>query len=369
MGDATNGTDSYFLSYEDLEVHKLMIQDSARTEAYRKAILSNRQVFEGKTVLDVGAGTGLLSIFCAQAGASKVYAVEASNTSELARKVIEENHFSDIIDVVNSKVENLTLPYQVNVIVSEWMGFYLLHESMLDSVLYARDTFLRPDGCMFPSHCALYASPCSLPQMYSDFDEVSGVKLRKFAEALRKSYLNRPKVMTISSENILATSAKPIFMLDLLQCQVDTLNEIVAEKCLSVVDKTGIYQGVCFWFDVKFPTDDCTLSTAPTCPETHWKQTIIVLPAQMDVEEGDAVMFNVKLTRNDSNKRYYNISLDMLDAEHETHPTPCSCNYTKCKIIKTFLSVTENISDDDDEEDDEEDECIIVEEKTPEEET
>lgn len=76
-----------------------MIQDSARTEAYKNAILSNRSLFNGKTVLDVGAGTGILSVFCAQAGASKVYAVEASRTAEVARQLIDENHFSEIIEV------------------------------------------------------------------------------------------------------------------------------------------------------------------------------------------------------------------------------------------------------------------------------
>lgn len=76
-----------------------MIQDSARTETYQNAILSNREVFEGKTVLDVGAGTGILSVFCAQAGASRVFAVEASRTAEIARKLVDENHFSDIIEV------------------------------------------------------------------------------------------------------------------------------------------------------------------------------------------------------------------------------------------------------------------------------
>ena len=49
-----------------------MLTDRPRQEAYREAILSNASLFAGKTVLDVGAGTGILSIFCAQAGAAKV---------------------------------------------------------------------------------------------------------------------------------------------------------------------------------------------------------------------------------------------------------------------------------------------------------
>ncbi|KAF0760567.1 putative protein arginine N-methyltransferase 6 [Aphis craccivora] len=348
MTDTDPDADAYFSSYGDLEVHKLMIQDSARTETYKNAILSSRSVFEGKTVLDVGAGTGILSIFCAQAGATKVFAVEASKTAEIARQLVAENHFSDIIEVVYSKVEDVTLPYPVDIIVSEWMGFYMLHESMLDSVIVARDKFLKPDGLMFPSHCTLYASPCELPDLYSEWDNVCGVKMRSFAHALRTLYLNRPKIMSVQVENMLAHNVSPIVELNLKSCQLQQLDTITAQRYLTIVEKSGIYQGVCFWFDVQFPTTGTTLSTSPSSPITHWKQTIIVLPTQIEVEEGDAVMFNVQFSRNSPNSRHYSINLEMLDSEHEAHPNPCDCNQTKCKIIKTFLSVTKNISDDED---------------------
>ena len=49
---------------------------------------------------------------------------------------------------------------KVDALVSEWMGFYLLHEGMLDSVLYARDKFLKPDGEMFPDSACIYVAPC-----------------------------------------------------------------------------------------------------------------------------------------------------------------------------------------------------------------
>lgn len=250
------------------------------------------------------------------------------------------------LQVVYSKVEDVTLPYQVDIIVSEWMGFYMLHESMLDSVLVARDRFLKPDGLMFPSHCTLYASPCAIPDLYSEWDNVCGVQMRTFARALRNLYLNRPKIMSIQQENLLAQNVSPIIELDLQHCQAQQLDEITAQRYLTVLDKSGIYQGVCFWFDVQFPTTDNTLSTSPGAPLTHWKQTIIVLPTQLEVEEGDAVMFNVQFKRNSPNSRNYSINLEMLNPEHEPHPNPCYCNQTKCKIIRTFLAVTNNDSDD-----------------------
>lgn len=137
-----------------------MLTDRPRQEAYRDAILSNRSLFVGKTVLDVGAGTGILSIFCAQAGAAKVYAIEASKIAELARETVKENGFDNVIEVQQTKIEDFKFneedQRQVDIIVSEWMGFYLLHEGMLDSVLYARDKFLKPTGSMFPQNASIH---------------------------------------------------------------------------------------------------------------------------------------------------------------------------------------------------------------------
>jgi predicted RNA methylase len=101
-----------------------------------------------KIVLDVGSGTGLLSIFCAQAGAKHVYAVEAcKGIFELSKSIVAANNLETKITVINSEIEKLnSLPEpvdKVDIIVSEWMGFYLLHESMLASVIYARDKWLK----------------------------------------------------------------------------------------------------------------------------------------------------------------------------------------------------------------------------------
>lgn len=59
----------------------------------------------------------------------------------------------------------------MDIIVSEWMGFYLLHESMLDSVVHARDKFLRSGGLMFPDTAQIYAAPCSVPDLFKDYIE------------------------------------------------------------------------------------------------------------------------------------------------------------------------------------------------------
>jgi cyclopropane fatty-acyl-phospholipid synthase-like methyltransferase len=156
----TTDSRDYFESYEDLTIHQLMLKDSARNRAYRQAIFDNADQIRGRTVLDVGAGTGILSVLCAQAGAAKVYAVEASSVWRLAQEVISENRFDNVVEVINSRIEDAILPEKVDVIVSEWMGFHLLHEGMLDSVIAARDKFLKPGGLIFPESATLYSAPC-----------------------------------------------------------------------------------------------------------------------------------------------------------------------------------------------------------------
>ena len=70
-------------------LQKDMLEDHKRTGAYYAAIRQNRRQFEGKVVLDVGTGSGILAIFAAQAGAKTVYAVEATSMAKHARKLVE----------------------------------------------------------------------------------------------------------------------------------------------------------------------------------------------------------------------------------------------------------------------------------------
>lgn len=76
-----------------------------------------------KVVLDIGCGTGILSMFAAKAGASKVFAIECSSIVDYARKIVEANNFADVITIIQGKVEEVELPVEkVDIIISEWMG-------------------------------------------------------------------------------------------------------------------------------------------------------------------------------------------------------------------------------------------------------
>ncbi|KAG8227004.1 hypothetical protein J437_LFUL000309 [Ladona fulva] len=403
-----NASEDYFCSYEDLTVHRLMLSDVPRMAAYKNAILSNKSYFEGSVVMDVGAGTGILSLFCALAGAKKVYAVEASSVSSVAKEVIQENNFSDVVEVLHGRVEDAVLPegVKVDIIVSEWMGFYLLHESMLDSVIAAREKFLKPSGKLFPDIAHLFAAPCSTPkqlalQLEKDkkfWADVCGFKMNSVGSLIAKSRENTPEVSTVVEKGDLLSSGTKLFSLDLSKITLKQLDSFEARKFISV-DRDGEYSGICLWFECEFPhlskddldeekgslensdkssCDRVTLSTSPFLPPTHWKQTLIMWPPdtiaaiaaenieetaeeigdkskdlenssddsnkKWIVENGEVVGFKLALNRDSECPRRYEIQLEVLDPTEEDHPIPCECGAARCTVIAAFLQQNEESS-------------------------
>ena len=83
----------YFNSYDNYGIHEEMLQDTVRTLSYRNAIIQNKDLFNDKIVLDVGCGTGILSMFAAKYGAKHVIGVDMSNIIEMAKEIIDLNGF------------------------------------------------------------------------------------------------------------------------------------------------------------------------------------------------------------------------------------------------------------------------------------
>jgi protein arginine N-methyltransferase 1 len=100
-------SDAYAQSYSNLQIHEEMIKDSTRTNAYRNAIIGNAELFSGRTVLDVGCGTGILSVFAVRAGAAHVYAVDFADIINHAREIVRENGYENRITCIQGRVEDI----------------------------------------------------------------------------------------------------------------------------------------------------------------------------------------------------------------------------------------------------------------------
>ena len=142
--------------YAEFEVHRTMIRDRVRTEAFGRAIDS--VIRPGDVVLDFGAGSGILSVLAARAGASRVYAIEQTTMAVLAQELAVTNGVDEIIRVIQGNVLDIEPPERVDVIVSEWLGGFGIDEGMLPPLIVARDRWLKPTGAMIPNAVTAWAA-------------------------------------------------------------------------------------------------------------------------------------------------------------------------------------------------------------------
>ena len=120
--DGQESLSGYFASYGSIAIHETMLRDDARTQAYADALSAS--IVRDKTVMDVGCGTGILSLFAARAGARRVIGIDNSHIIDVARKIVDRNNYKDTIELVKGTVEELNIATlkgeMVDIIVSEW---------------------------------------------------------------------------------------------------------------------------------------------------------------------------------------------------------------------------------------------------------
>ncbi|KAG7576937.1 Protein arginine N-methyltransferase [Arabidopsis thaliana x Arabidopsis arenosa] len=294
--------ENYFGSYSSFGIHKEMLSDKVRTEAYRDALLKNPTLLNGSVVMDVGCGTGILSLFAAKAGALRVVAVEASEkmakvATKIAKdnKVFNDNEHNGVLEVAHSMVEELDKsiqiqPHSVDVLVSEWMGYCLLYESMLSSVLYARDRWLKPGGAILPDTATMFVAgfgkgATSLPF----WEDVYGFDMSSIGKEILEDTARLP-IVDVIEERDLVTQPALLQTFDLATMKPDEV-DFTATATLEPTEseaKTRLCHGVVLWFDTGFTSRFCkenptVLSTSPYTPPTHWAQTVLTFQEPISV--------------------------------------------------------------------------------------
>mmetsp|Transcript_10450 Transcript_10450/g.26332 ORF Transcript_10450/g.26332 Transcript_10450/m.26332 type:complete len:473 (-) Transcript_10450:183-1601(-) len=356
---------NYFCSYAQLYHQKQMLADHNRMAAYHSAILGNSDVFKDKVVMDVGTGSGILAVWAAQAGARKVYAIEYTDMAKHARQVMKANGVEDIVTVIQGAVEEIKLPIEedgletddpehpervVDIFISEWMGYFLLRESMLDSLIRARDKYLKPaTGLMFPSHCTMYLAPvqdeeerrmnCSehagSMSDWAEFQETTKQVYGVDMEILKKDFDREQKDYYLWSSRWrelphAAVMAKPkaIKYFDMMTCTIEDSKGIQAGEELGAFEfaingerEQGPISGIAGWFtsDFKSRTDEggdnapklsapAFLSTGPENGYTHWGQQVFYFQSGIVLMKGQTTTLAGKLEmmRTKENARLYN---------------------------------------------------------------
>lgn len=305
--------DYYFDSYAHFGIHEEMLKDQVRTLTYRNSMYHNKHLFQGKIVLDIGCGTGILSMFAAKAGAARVIGIDCSNIVDYAKENITANNLDHIISIVKGKVEEVELPFgieKVDIIISEWMGYCLFYECMLDTVLYARDKWLLPNGLLFPDRACLYITAIEDRQYKDDkinwWDNVYGFNM----SSIRKVAITEPLVDVVDPKQVVTSSC--------LLKEVDLYTVKKSDLSFStpfhlIVKRNDYIQALVTFFTIEFTKchKRIAFSTSPESPYTHWKQTVFYFEESLTVKKGEEITGVFSLKPNERNTRDLDFTIDV----------------------------------------------------------
>lgn len=200
-------------------------------------------------------------------------------------------------------MEEVTLPdgiEKVDIIISEWMGYCLFYESMLQTVLYARDKWLAEDGMMFPDKASLHI--CAIEDRDYKQDKVDwwsnvyGFKMT----SIRENALHEPLVDVVDAKQVVSNSAL-IKEVDIRTMKEEDLS-FSSPFHLQVRRNDYVHAFVTF-FNIEFSAchKKVAFSTSPDSPYTHWKQTVFYFNEPLTVNKGEEIFGVFTCTPNNRN--------------------------------------------------------------------
>ena len=256
-------------------------------------------------------------MLAAKAGAAKVIGVDVSAIADQAKLIVMENDLSEVVTIIRGRMEEVELPediIEVDVIISEWMGSCLFHNSMLDTVIYARDKWLASSGLMFPDLCTLYIcgvqNTLSKTEKLNYWDNVYGYKM----SCIKRSIIREPVLTTDVTSGAVVTTSCLIKEVDIQTCRKQELN-ICSPFHLEVIRKDYV-EALMVYFDVTFTGCKQTirLSTSPFTQPTHWKQTVFYLQDYMTAQQGEEITGTFTMWSNGRN--YSDLDIE-IRVQHE----------------------------------------------------
>ncbi len=280
--------------------HHMMLRDTVRVMAYRAAIFAHAR---DQVVLDLGCGTGILSVFAALAGARKVYAVESSAVATVARLLARANGVGERVEVIRGDSRQVNLPERATLVVHELLGGDPFAEGLLPVLADARARLAANNARFLPLRIDVACVGCEPPSL-----PLLGDRLQREAEALGKLYgldlspyalalEAGAEAIALSAEQPAASAAPlvltdecPLFSLD-CSAAATSPREVSARMRANAPGRLGT---VALFFSAQLD-EHTSLSTSPFAPRTHWGLSLRELPAAVRVEPGQQISLRARI--------------------------------------------------------------------------
>lgn len=283
--------------------HIPMMNDKVRNNAYSSAI--KLAVDDGAFVLDIGTGSGLLSLMAAASGAGKIITCETSKTiAKVAKEIVCSNGFEEKISVLNKKSTDLIvgkdLPQKADLIISEVLSAEFVGEGVRTTALDAKQRLLKPGGTMIPQSGKIRISLIGdSPEIFdaTTVANVNGFDLSKF------NLISKTKVsISLRDKPLLLSAPKDAFNINLC----DRSNVLKEEKIINLqANRDGLCLGIIQWLWVHL-YKDIEYENKPGENASHWPTPIYLFDQPVTVKAGD--VFNIKGVLGEDNVWFYRSS-------------------------------------------------------------
>lgn len=284
--------------------HFVMMNDRWRNEAYDVAISRAIRRFRESTgrsplVLEIGAGSGLLSMMAARAGAEHVVACEMVRpVAVAAAEIVARNGFSDRVTIHHKKSSDLVvgveLPRRADLLVSEIFDAGLLGEYVLGALSHAREHLLQPGAVIVPARASVWMMPIESREVHeyfrADNANACGFDLGLFNRFAKLTY-EQLALRRYAFEAL----ADPVTVLD-FDFTADVPDR---ERVISVTPtRSGHLHAWVFWFTLDFD-GETFFDTGPYSERTCWAQAVQVEALPPRVSEGKAFGVRISQTRSE----------------------------------------------------------------------
>lgn len=272
--------------------HFTMLADTSRNDAFDAALKAS--ITPDSIVLDIGTGSGLLSMMAARAGAKEVIACEmVPDLAQIATQIVADNKLSETVSIYNEKSTALEvgkqLPEKADILVSEILDIGLIGEGVLTTFRHAIKNLIKPNATIIPQAAKVYAVliECEELAKVNPVKQISGFDLSSFEsirgseeyQGVKLNQLNHRQLSEVFEATHFDFRQPPITY-SLLEPNVTPLEVAITQP--------GTLHGIAFWFDLHL-TDDISLSSGPQGEMVHWGQAMYFFEDHQKVEAGNTI--------------------------------------------------------------------------------
>jgi hypothetical protein len=264
--------------FQVLDNHATLLFDGVRVESFARAVRAT--VTEGDVVADIGAGTGILALLAARAGASRVFAVERGPMAAIAIEAVRENGLEEIVEVIRRDARDVEFPVPPDVIVSETLGSFGIDEDIVGLLGVVKKRCV-PEVRMVPSALRIVLGvldDAALASDVSSLDSLEGIRMR----AVRERLAHRAGPRRMKAEDLLGKGVGTGW--------IELGSGVVPDffRASIPVERVGEANALAAWFEARL-AEGVTLATGPEDPATHWAQICFPLDPPQPCGPGDVL--------------------------------------------------------------------------------